>query len=112
MNHPTVIAFGLFCLAVILESAVWMTCLRRMKVQHPQQWLHAGQSPLWQDRTLLSARSTMLYFYSCTYLSSLDVDGIRFCNRNRTMMLSAYWLTAITGAALLVTLAIGGWGLA
>jgi hypothetical protein len=110
MNHPTVIALGLFCLAAILESAVWMTCLYRLKARHPQQWLHAEQPLLWQDRTLLSARRTMLYFQHQTYLSSLDEGGMRFCNRNRTMMLGAYWLTVITGAALVGTLAVNGWG--
>lgn len=107
---PTAIAFGLFSLALVLESAVWMTCLYRLKCRHPHQWRHAEQPRLWQDRALLGARSTMLYFQHQTYLSSLDEDGIRFCNRNRTMMLGAYWLTVMTGAALVVTLAVSGWG--
>ena len=107
---PAVIAFALFSLAVVLESAVWMTCLYRLRSRHPRQWRHAEQPR--QERTLLSARSTMLYFQHQTYLSSLDEGGMRFCNRNRTMMLGAYWLTVITGAALIITLAVSGWGFA
>ena len=106
---PTATAFGLFSLAVVLESAVWMTCLHRLKSRHPDQWRHAEQPRLWQDRTLLDARNTMLYFKHHTYRSSLDENGIRFCSRNRTMMLGAYWLTVMTGAALVVTLAVSGW---
>ena len=106
---PTVIALGIFSLAVVLESAVWMTCMYRLKARHPHQWRHAEQPELWQDRTLLSARNTMLYFQHQTYLSSQDEGGMRFCNRHRAMMLGAYWLTAITGAALVVTLAVSGW---
>ena len=107
---PTGIAFGLFSLAVVLESAVWATCLYRLKSRHPHQWQHAEQPLLWQGRTLLSARRTMVYFQDQTYLSSLDEGGMRFCNRNRTMMLGAYWLTVMAGAALVVTLAVSGWG--
>lgn len=106
---PTIIAFGLFGLAVALETAVWTTCLYRLKSRHPHQWQHAEQPLLWQDRTLLSVRRTMLYFQHQTYLFSLDEGGMRFCTRNRSMMLGAYWLTVITGAALVVTLAVSGW---
>lgn len=109
---PMAIAFGLFSLAVVLESAVWTTCLYRLKSRHPHQWQHAEQPLFWQDRTLLSARRTMVYFQDQTYLSSLDEGGMRFCNRNRTMMLGAYWLTVITGAAWVVTVAVSGWSFA
>lgn len=108
MNSLTIAAFVLFGMAVTVESAVWMTCLHRLRTRHPQQWRHAAQPPLWQDRTLLSARSTMRYFLYFDYQSSLDADGIRFCTRNRTRMLGAYWLTAITGALLLVALGVRG----
>ncbi len=107
---PAVIAFGFFSLAVVLESAVWATCLHRLRSRHPDQWQHAEQPLLWQDRTLISARRTMVYFQDQTYLSSLDEAGQRFCNRHRTMMLGVYWLTVMTGAALVVTLAVSVWG--
>ena len=58
---------------------------------------------------LMNYRNTMLYFQHQTYLSSQDEGGMRFCNRHRAMMLGAYWLTAISGAALVVTLAVSGW---
>ena len=112
MSQPAAIAFVVFCLAMAVESVVWLTCLRQLKAKHPQQWLHAEQPLLWQNGTLLSARRTMLYFHHFIYLSSLDEDGIQFCNHRRTMMLSVYWLTAMAGAALLVTLALCGWTMA
>lgn len=100
---PTAIALGSFSLAVVLESAVWATCLYRLKSRHPLQWRHA-------DRTLVNARRTMIYFRDQTYLASRDEGGMRFCNRNRILMLCAYWLTVVAGTALVVTLAVSGWG--
>ena len=109
MNKITIIACTMFGIAIAMETAIWLTFLRRLKIRHPLQWLHAAQPVSWQDRTATSARSTMLYLHSREYLSSLDWEGIHYCGRNRTMMLAAYWLTALTGTALVFALALFGW---
>lgn len=109
MNQVTTIASVLFAGAIAAETVVWVSFLHLLKVRHPQQWLHAQQPIIWQDRTVLSARSTMLYLHHREYADSLDADGIRYCNRYRSLMLVAYWLTAITGVATLTSLAFYGW---
>ena len=109
MNGITLIACALFAGAMALETVVSMTFLSRLKSRHPQLWMHAAQPPLWQDRTLLSARSTMLYLLNRDYLDSLDEPGIRYCNRYRALMLAAYGVTVTAGVAALVALALHGW---
>lgn len=106
MSNFGAVVLGVFCLAMAVESAVWMTCLHRLKTRHPQQWRHAAQPALWQDRTLLSARSTILYLHNREYLSSMDREGMNCCSRSRTVMLAAYWLTSVTGTATLAALAV------
>ncbi|HEY0661449.1 MAG TPA: hypothetical protein VGD21_09055 [Lysobacter sp.] len=109
MNEFTTIACVIFAIAIAVETAVWVSFLHRLRARYPQQWLHAAQPAQWQDRTLLSARSTMLYLHQRDYLDSLDWDGMRYCGRHRSLMLAAYWFTAITGVAALTTLALYGW---
>ncbi|GAA5077314.1 hypothetical protein [Lysobacter panacisoli] len=109
MNQLTAVAGILFAAAIVVETVVWLAFLHRLKARHPQLWLHAEQPLIWQDRTVLSARSTMLYLHHREYVDSLDRDGIRYCDRYRTVMLAAYWFTAITGFAALMTLARYGW---
>ncbi|MDI9239105.1 hypothetical protein QLQ15_09305 [Lysobacter sp. LF1] len=109
MNPFTAIAGTLFAAAIAVETAVWLAFLNRLRVRHPQQWLHAEQPIIWQDRTVMSARSTMLYLHHREYADSLDRDGIRYCDRYRAVMLLAYWFTAATGSAALMTLAFYGW---
>jgi len=64
---------------------------------------------MWQDRTLLSARSTMLYLSNRDYLESLDLDGAHYCGRHRSLLLAAYWLTVAAGVTALLALALHGW---
>lgn len=64
MNKVTVIACVSFAFAMAVETLVWVAFLHRLRTRHPQQWLHASQPVLWQHRTLLSARSTMLYLHN------------------------------------------------
>lgn len=109
MNQITSISGVLFAIAIAVETVVWLAFLHRLKVRHPQQWLHAEQPIIWQDRTVLSARSTMLYLHHREYADSLDGDGIRYCGRYRSLMLAAYWFTAITGFAALTSVALYGW---
>lgn len=109
MNKVTVIACVSFAFAMAVETLVWVAFLHRLRTRHPQQWLHASQPVLWQHRTLLSARSTMLYLHNQEYLDSMDRDGIRYCGHHRDLMLLAYWITAITGIAALLVLALHGW---
>ncbi|UHQ24715.1 hypothetical protein LVB77_08525 [Lysobacter sp. 5GHs7-4] len=109
MNQITAIASGVFAVAIAVETVVWLTFLHQLKVRHPRQWLHAEQPIIWQGRTVLSARSTMLYLHHRVYSDSFDRDGIHYCGRYRVVMLIAYWLTAITGFAALVTLTLYGW---
>lgn len=108
-SGQTLFALALFISAMALESAVWLRFLRRLRLQYPKQWAHASQPPLWRDRTLFSARDTMLYLKNYAFLSSQDSGGIRYCERNRATMLVVYWITAIAGAALLVSVAVHGW---
>ncbi len=109
MNEITLIACILFGGAIALETVVSMTFLGRLRSRYPQLWMHAAQPPLWQDRTLLSARSTMLYLFNRDYVESLDESGIRYCNRYRALMLAAYGVTVTAGIAALVALALLGW---
>lgn len=109
MNGITLIACLLFAGAIALETVVSMTFLSRLKSRYPQLWMHAEQPAFWQDRTLLSARSTMLYLFNRNYVESLDESGIRYCNRYRSIMLTAYGVTVIAGISALVTLALLGW---
>ncbi len=109
MNQITAIAGSLFAVAIVVETVVCLAFLHHLRVRHPRQWLHAEQPLIWQDRTVLSARSTMLYLHQREYSYSLDRDGIDYCDRYRTVMLVAYWFTAITGFAALTTLALYGW---
>lgn len=109
VNMSTLIACAIFVGAVALESVVSMAFLGRLKARHPQLWMHAEQPPRWQDRTLLSARSTMLYLLNRDYLGSLDEPGIRYCERYRVPMLVAYGVTVTAGIVAVVALAFGGW---
>lgn len=109
MNQITAIACVLFALAIVVETAVWLAFLHRLKTQHPQQWVHAAQPILWQDRTLPRARSTMRYLHYREYLASLDGEGRRYCGRHRAIMLVAYWFTVTTGVAAVVAIAVYGW---
>lgn len=105
----TLLALGLFAFAMALESAVSLRFLHRLRRKHPKQWAHAAQPPLWQDRTLFSARETMLYLKDYAFVSSQDASGIRYCERHRAAMLAAYWITAVAGVAFLVSVATNGW---
>ena len=109
MKWITAIACVSFVVAMAVETAIWTTFLRRLRIRYPQQWLHAAQPLMWQDRTLLSARSTMLYLSNREYLESVDRDGARYCGRHRSLMLAAYWLTVAAGLVALMTLAFHGW---
>lgn len=109
MSQVTVAACGLFALAMATESAVRLIFLYRLKVRHPRQWAHAAQPVHWKDRTILSARSTVLYLQHRTYLGSSDGAGSRYCGRHRAIMLGAYRLTLLTGFAALITIATHGW---
>lgn len=106
---PTLFALVLFVSAMLLESAVWLRFLYRLQLRHPKQWAHASQPLLWRDRTLFNARDTMLYLKNHAFLSSQDSSGIHYCERNRATMLVVYWITAIAGTALLVSVAVHGW---
>lgn len=106
---PTLFALVLFVSAMLLESAVWLRFLYRLQLHHPKQWAHASQPLLWRDRTLFNARDTMLYLKNHAFLSSQDSGGIHYCERNRATMLGVYWITAIAGTALLVSVAVHGW---
>jgi len=108
MSQVAVIACVLFALAMAIESAVLLVFLRRLKMRHPRQWVHAAQPVLWTDRTILSARSIMLYLQHKTYLASVDWEGSRYCGRHRAVMLVAYWFTTITGIAALSAIAMYG----
>lgn len=108
-SAQTLFALVFFVSAMALESAVWLRFLRRLERQHPKQWAHASQPPLWKDRTLFSARDTMLYLKDYAFASSQDANGIRYCERNRTTMLAVYWITAVAGVGLLVSVATSGW---
>lgn len=83
-SAQTLFALVCFVSAMALESAVWLRFRRRLQRRHPKQWAHAAQPPQWQDRTLFSAR-------------------------HRTAMLAVYWITAVAGVALLVSVATTGW---
>ena len=61
MSQVTMTACVLFALAMAVESAVRLLFLHRLKIRHALQWTHAAQPVLWTDRTILSARSMMLY---------------------------------------------------
>ena len=109
MNEITSIACALFAGAIALEFLVSMAFLGRIKARHSQLWMHGAQPSRLQDRTFLSARSTMLYLFNRDYLESLDESGIRYCNRYRVLMLTAYWVTVTAGIAALVAVALLGW---
>ncbi|HEV8693128.1 MAG TPA: hypothetical protein VGQ93_02920, partial [Lysobacter sp.] len=109
MNTPTVIALSGFLLAICLESVLLLVFLRVLRTRHPRQWAHAKQPLKWQERTVLSARRTMLYLKDYTFLDSVDRDGIRHCARNRLTMILFYWATVLTGLSLLATLVVWGW---
>ena len=108
-SGQTLFALVFFVLAIALESAVSLRFLHRLRRRHPKQWAHASQPPLWQDRTLFSARETMLYLKDYAFASSQDFSGIRYCARNRALMLTVYWITAVAGVAFLVSVATNGW---
>lgn len=109
MNQITLIACVSFAAAILVETLVSMLFLHRLRTRYPRQWMHAAQPRRWQDRTLLSARSTMNYLEQRDYLASQDGEGRRYCRRHRTIMLVAYWVTAATGLAALLALALYGW---
>lgn len=109
MNQVTVAACVLFILAMAVETTVRLIFLRFLEMRHPGQWQHAAQPALWMDRTILSARSMMLYLQRRTYLASVDWDGGSYCDRHRTIMLTAYWFTVTTGATALIAIALYGW---
>jgi hypothetical protein len=109
MNRITIFTSKAFALAIAMETAIWLIFLRRLRVRHPRQWLHAAQPALWQDRTALSARVTMRYLHDRDYLSSADQEGMHYCGRGRTVMLATYWFTAFTGVGTLIALALDGW---
>ena len=108
MRPETVIACVVFASAIALETIIWMTFLRGLRLRHPQQWAHAAQPTHWHGRTALSARSTMLYLLSREYLDSTDDAGGRYCARHRSLMLMAYWCTVGAGIAAIVALAVEG----
>lgn len=109
MSQVTVAACVLFALAMAVESVVRLVFLHRLKIRHALQWTHAAQPVLWTDRTILSARSMMLYLQHKSYLDSSDWDGRRYCGRYRAIMLATYWFTVIAGAAALIAIFMYGW---
>lgn len=106
MKPVTVSACILFASAIAIETIVWMTFLRGLKLRHPEQWMHAAQPTRWHDRTVLSARSTMLYLLTREYMDSIDEAGTRYCSRYRSILLLAYWCTVLAGIAAVVALAV------
>lgn len=108
MKWITTIACVSFAVTIAAETAVWTMFLHRLKNRYPQQWLHAAQPLMWQDRTPLSARSTMMYLSNRDYLESLDLDGAHYCGRYRSLLLATYWLTVAAGMAALTALAFHG----
>lgn len=106
MKPVTVSACLLFAIAIAIETVVWITFLRGLKSRHPQQWMHAAQPARWHDRTVLSARSTMLYLLTREFMDSIDEAGARYCSRYRAILLLAYWCTVGAGIAAVVALAV------
>jgi len=106
MKPVTVSACILFASAIAIETIVYMTFLRGLKSRHPEQWMHAAQPTCWLDRTVLSARSTMLYVLTREYMGNIDEAGTRYCSRYRSSLLLAYWCTAVAGIAAVVALAM------
>jgi len=106
MKPVTVSACILFASAIAIETIVWMTFLRGLKSRHPQQWMHADQPTRWHDRTVLSARSMMLYLLTREYMDRIDEPGTHYCSRYRSILLVAYWCTVGAGIAAVVALAV------
>lgn len=98
-----------FALAILLENALVLTFLHRLRTRHPRQWLQSRQPLRWQGQVLQGAYTTMRYVKDYAFLGSADQEGIRYCDRSRPLLLLAYWSTALAGVALVVALAVSGW---
>ncbi|ALN92439.1 MULTISPECIES: hypothetical protein [Lysobacter] len=106
MNPTTALALIAFLMALLLEVLICLSFERRLRRLHPAQWRHSRENATGVRR---GARMLMIYLRDRSFRSSLDRDGVRYCNRNRSAMLISYWATPAAGLVLLGIACTTGW---